>query len=321
MATLIVVALWWEIWLDYALTLVLWIGLLMVCHKQHPALPLCHLRQVAWATGAVLVTYIVLKLTLGGGSEHARHGGELELVLNYLQDMDPSLGVRMAVEDVCANFLRYLHMTVTNFLPPWLSYGDAVRTVGRAELEAQLFGYHPDLTYQTYYHYQFAWYLAAGFTSAVFLAFSGWLVLTTLKNPSPVRLAASLLAIMVICGSATHCLIKQRNYLNLPYLHYKCCIGIFAFSLLLGIFVWMIWSRREGWRRWLPLAGIVVVLISASLQRPGMMGAYSVSLKMPPLPDPIANLKALVPSNLMSPRPEAESPGSCAPSSDSHTSP
>ena len=37
-----------------------------------------------------------------------------------------------------------------------------------------------------------------------------------------------------------------------------------------------------------------------------MMGAYSVSLKMPPLPDPIANLKALVPSNLMPPRSEGK---------------
>jgi len=195
------------------------------------------LKRVAVLLGTVfMVTAFYLAIRMQYFSEFVKKGHEEELLFTY-----PSI-VEM-VECLISNLVVFIYMSCTAFLPPFLSFPNALTLLGREAIIQHYYGAHQALSEHYFYHNLFFWYQAAGM---VFLAYLASLVICfrqARKNNSPVYWIVFGLLAAVFLGNATYYLIKIRPYLSLPILNYKCSVSLFFITVLISYFVW----KAEGW--------------------------------------------------------------------------
>lgn len=299
--TLLLLALCWEMWLDYAAFLLA--GQLVVWTSRRGSLDTSQRQAfhfLALCTVGVLVAYFPCKLVLGGAAEHMRKGQEAEVVLTYFQELSPDEALWVSGEDVVVNALTYNHIALTNYAPPSLVFSPALQSLGSKRLLAQHAGHgtlaDPQLAPRLVLDgYVYDWRFLAGALSlalycALGLSIRAWILAPSGENGLPVAFL-----LLVTLGSATHLVIKFRFYNAFPLLSYKCVTGILGVTLLLA---WMADRARvllSASRSRNLLVALWLLVASGALTRPPCLAAMCEMAGLGrSIPDPLSNARALV---------------------------
>jgi hypothetical protein len=264
--TLVIVAIGNEMWLNYAVPLILGAAFTVAWALRHRAAAVARgARFVAAGAAIVLAAYLSIRLHSVG--QYLTPSAEEELVLTYSS-------VVMIAEDIATNFFTLLYMALSNYLPSFLFFSTSYTVWGEGAIIEQQHGYHPEKLHLVVASHLFLWRFGAGVLAAVFV----WLVVRWLRQSwravDAHYLILVLLAIGVLTGFSTHLLIKMRPYNSTPMLTYKAMFSVFSFTLLLSYAV----MRARGWftsivRYRLAIAGFWAVIVIAAITRPMAMNA------------------------------------------------
>ncbi|MDX2053225.1 MAG: hypothetical protein SFV15_12580 [Polyangiaceae bacterium] len=287
-SSLVLLALAFETWLDYLAALTTALAWAFVVHRSRlHAAHLAGLRFVAIATSAITLSYLVLKVALGGAQEHLRPGQEAELVVGYFRTLPLGKAAVITLEDLLSNLVTYLYVSLTNYLPPFLLASNSLIDLGRDTIIAQQFGYHAEYQKLTYAHHLFLWYFQAGAVAALFAQFLRRAFRRAHGSyPSVDQVVPLFCSLMVLFGASTHMLIKYRPYLSVPLLSYKCFIGVMGTTLLLS---WVLSKlpERFGVRRGNTLvAAGWLGIVAAGLLRPAWLGELAKHVGLGSIPPP-----------------------------------
>lgn len=292
--SLLLLALWWEQWLDYWLSAMVACGFLLLVIRRHPEAGLSRSGAMfAVRTMAVTVAlYLVVKLHYAG--EHVRPGTESEVITNYLfrDGLSPRAGMTLASEDAISSVFTYTWLALTNYLPPALLPGRSLDLLGASTIVATQHGYHAAMQDLVRYHHVFLWYYFAGAALALFAVFTWTVARRSLRTGDARATTATALAVLVWLGSATHWLIKYRPYLSEPLLHYKALMSIVGATGLLALGYSALMERMPPRRSRLVPGSALLLLLSAAYYRPAALNAMSNRLDMGSLPSPQAALDA-----------------------------
>jgi hypothetical protein len=228
-ASLILFALCWETWLDYAIFLVLLCvvgGLFIWRHRRWDLSRRC--RFVGCTALGIAVPYLLVRVAYGGS--HNVAGSESELLLNHNH-------AALMIEDLYSNVLTYLYIALTAFLPPWFLSSNAQVDLGEEELLRAQNGYHAAYGAFVPMHYHYLWYFQAGMAALAFAYLTFRLVRRCVRRPSAECMCLAVLCLLVWCGFSTHALIKFRPYLSAPVLSYKVTVSILGVAVLLSVAV------------------------------------------------------------------------------------
>ena len=284
-ATLVVLALSHEQWLDYLSFLFLGSAFVLLYARQ-AQLP--DLKRRAWfvliVAGLVVVTYLAVRLSYG--RQQYRPGHESEMIFTYRLPI-------MAIEDFISNVLTYIYMAISNFFPPFMVSSNSLYYHGADRIVAEQHGYHQAQSNLVVMHHLFFWYFWAGIVFAIFVYFFFRNAKIALQEKSSRHVHLTLVMLMIACGFAIHSLVKYRPYLSVPLLTYKCLTSTVGVSFLLA---YCMMYSREFFARWKALAPVCVVLVwgvivYGGLTRPAYLSHLSKQVGLSELPDPRANLR------------------------------
>ena len=293
--SLVVLALWWEQWLDFAVFLGGAIAFLWWASARVPRIDVGRLRFSAISLGVVVASYLAIKLPFA--REHVVTGKESELIVNYLlrDGLSPSMGISLAADDVFTAALSNLYLTLTNYVPPAFLPGDVVWQMTPQEIVSTQHGYHPQMAHLVYFHNIFLWYLTAGLLAGLFFAATVRAAVRARQTGDEFSAVYVTVALLVFTGSATHWLIKYRPYLSLPFLHYKVLASVVGVTVLLAILFTRSYERAAPRRRPLLALAAVFVLLLGALTKPAELSGMSQALSMSPMPSPVASAAGLGP--------------------------
>jgi hypothetical protein len=272
--SLVVTALCWEMWLDYAAFLLAATALAWA----RPEVDRRALRAVAAPVLALLVAYVPAKVVLGGAREHLGSAREAELVVTYLGALPAATAVTLAAEDVATNALTYNHIALTSFLPPMFVYSSALPAAGAgAILEQQGHAARsapPGMGAQLVLaHYRSSWRFMAGALSLALYAALASSIRRWLRDGAAADAARGALLLLVALGASTHLLIKFRFYNLPPVFSYKCVTAIVGAALLVAAGVAAI-DRTATLARSLCATGAVwLIIIYGAFTRPALLTA------------------------------------------------
>ncbi len=258
--SLILAALCWETWIDYAVFLLfLFIILYVIFRKKGNAEGLKKTKALFAVLISIVIVYLAVKVTYSTGvSEHFTHGKEGEVVFSYILD-DPKYGM-IAVEDVLSNVLTLNFIALSNYLPSFLLSSNSLTLLGQDVVTLQ-YNYHKDLSHLTYYHHLFYWYFLAGVGFVIFLYFFVRYLKSSLSKPcsrDDIFIFAALL--LILTGSFSHMFIKFRPYMSVPLLSYKCIISILGVSYLISLLLLKL-HQSGGKRMYIAIACLSWFLI------------------------------------------------------------
>lgn len=284
-ATLILLALAHEQWLDYLGFVTLGSVFLFFYARRADLGELKGRAQfMLLASWAVAIIYLSIRLSYG--RQQYRPGHESEMVFTYSSPM-------LAIEDVISNVITYIYMAFSNYFPPSLVASNSLYQLGPERIVAEQHGYHAQQQELTVMHHVFLWYFSAGIVFAVFVYFLVRNGKAALKDGS-VRHAHYFLAmLMVLCGFAIHALVKYRPYLSAPLLTYKCMtsnVGV-AFLLAGCLMRGRDWLPKWKWAYAAVVLGVWGVIGYGALARPHYLSHLSRTVGMGDLPDPCRNLR------------------------------
>jgi len=265
-ASLAVVALAWEWWLNYAAALLVGSGFIWLWERRHDGSGGARrgTAVVFIATLVILVLYLAIRLPYA--TEFIEPGQEEELIVTYTHPL-------MAIEDFISNFFTLLYMTLTNYLP--LAFGSLSQTyIGDATILAEQHGYHSSMSNLVVMNHVFLWRFYAGAVVVLFCMAGFRQVRRAIRDPRSEHLVFAVFFLAVLVGCATHLGIKYRPYMSAPALTYKPAVSIFFFTLMLGYFTA---TARSWFRRVLSyraaVAGIWAMILIAALMRPASLNA------------------------------------------------
>jgi hypothetical protein len=281
--TLVGVAVGNEMWLNYAVPLIIGAVFTTIWAWHHRKAEVAGgARFVAAATSIVLAAYLSIRLQAAG--QYLTPSAEEELVLAY-----PS--VVMIVEDVVANFFTLLYMTLSNYLPSFLFFSTSYAVWGEAAIIEQQHGYHPEKTHLVVASHLFLWRFGAGVLTVVFVWLAARWLLRSWRSPDPRHLILVLLAIGVLTGFSTHLLIKMRPYNGTPMLTYKAMFSVFSFTLLLSYAVMCAHEWFGNVVRYrAAIVGFWLFIALAAMTRPMAMNAGLAAVGLSGHGDPIKKI-------------------------------
>lgn len=287
-ASLVACALCYDTWVDYAAFLLLATPYLaLVARRRGLASWTRELRFAGAATLAILGLFLIVRVGLMNDGQFTKPGHEHEIV--SLRGGVPMLV--LALEDVLANWVSFLYIAFSNFLPPPLVMSNALLLLGGGPVAAAQNGYEAHHAQVVIDHHQFLWYIHAGVVLCLFVRWWGGVLLRSFREPGPESVQLSVVGLLIATGSLTHCLIKFRPFMSMPTLSYKCVVSVFGVALLVG---YALQAARERWTRstWRVVVALFCGLLAAgAIARPRMIvEAGSAFVGREPLPDPLAFL-------------------------------
>lgn len=283
--TLILVALCWEMWLDYALFLCVGLTLIFLWMRRHyPERPNPAGKCLAIVSLTVVI-YLLARVPFA--SEFSTAGREAELITSYQQPV-------LAIEDLLSNVFTFSYISLSNYSPPYVTVSNSLMMYGDADLIAAQNGYHPTHAYLVPQHHHFLWHFYAGGVFAVFLLFTATNLRRAYRERELTPLLITIFCAMVWFGFATHCLIKFRPYLSVPILSYKCSVAICGVSLLFAFLATLAIEKTDAkWKsRWM-FGAVCAVLILSALTRPRMQREMLGRVGLGGPPDPIDNIESV----------------------------
>jgi len=281
--SLVIVALSNDIWLNYAAGIVLAgvFGLLWARRHGNEAVYNCS-RSIVVATLGVLGCYLAIRLRYF--HQYLTPGAEEEFIFTYRSGT-------LIVEDVIANFFTLLYMTLSNYLPSFVSSSNSLTYLDSQIIIAEQHGYHAAKGHLIVMSHHFLWRFYAGVGVTLFLSLMGWAMFSAWRKPEAIYAVIAVLALMVIAGFATHLMIKMRPYNTVPALPYKVIVSVTAWTVLVAYLTAMsaAWLRSRFAHHML-VTGVWACVFVAALTRPGMQARLLEQVGLVGRGDPLAKL-------------------------------
>ncbi|MDR1922380.1 MAG: hypothetical protein LBS31_11680 [Candidatus Adiutrix sp.] len=215
------------------------------------------------ALGA-LALYVAVRSLYAG--EHLAPGTEEELIFAHQSML-------LMVDDFFNNFMTFLYMVLSVFLPPlpFLDGSQSALFLSEAQVLAGQNGYHPSHTQLVWYSHVFMWRYAAGLLAACFF-WRLWRWFEEARRHFSRDALVKLSLGLAVCGSFSfYLLIKMRPYNSMPALGYKTALGVFFFSLLCAYVIVRRGERTSRRRFRLLYGGCIGLVVISFLTRPFML--------------------------------------------------
>lgn len=284
--SLVVAALSNEIWINYATGLICAtvFGLLWSRHhRQFELASRCGHALVVIAT--VLIAYLTVRMQVA--RQYVMPGAEEELIVTYQQ-------WSLIVDDLTANFFTLLYMSISNYLPAFVTSSLSLSNLSPADIIASQNGY--DAAYQNLVvmNHLFLWRFHAGVLVTLFFGGLVWALLKSWSLPARNVQAAIVvaLALMVLGGFSTHLTIKMRPYNTTPALPYKVIMSVSAWTVLVAYITWIASDTYLRWRRWV-ISAVLVTVLAAAFTRPGMQSSLMAQTGLAGYANPLPKLQRL----------------------------
>jgi hypothetical protein len=287
-SSLCLVALATEWWVNYATAIIAASGFGVIWSSRHQNIEIrAASTWILLLTSTALGLYLTIRLQTPG--QLIKDGAEEELILTYTN-------YTLIFEDVIANFFTLLYMTLTNYLPSFLTSSNSLTYLGKAKIIAEQYGYDAAHQQLVLMSHLFLWRFYAGIAGTLFVGFAGWIVYRAWRSPSLVAAIAAALTLMVISSFPTHMMIKMRPYNAVPALTYKVTISVAALTLLAGYLTMIVGHRLRSRRVYFAIfAGICGNVFIAALTRPGMQARLLNEVGLIGLRDPLGKVLEWLP--------------------------
>jgi hypothetical protein len=280
LASLIACALCYDTWFDYASFLLLASAYLHVIARRRGIAEWSRvLRFTVGSTLGVACAYLAVRLRYV--TEFTTKGHEHELIFGYSSPV-------LALEDLASNFVTYVYLAFSNYLPPWLVASSSLLREGDQGLIAAQNGYNPERAQLVVMHHHFLWHMNAGAVVALFLSGATRVLRRSLRGGAWRDVHLTVICLLIATGSTTHLLIKFRPFLSVPTLTYKGVLGILGVTILVGH---ALMTARERWspRAWKAAVAVTwLVVVWSAFTRPAMFAALNARAgAAAPSPDPL----------------------------------
>jgi hypothetical protein len=218
-----------------------------------------------------------------------RHGAEEELLITYEN-------YSLMIEDFIVNFFTLLYMTLTNYLPSFVTSSNSLAYVGKATIIAEQYGYdaaHQELVLMSHL---FLWRFYAGVAGTLFVGCAVWSVYRAWRSPSLAAAIVAALTLMVISSFSTHMMIKMRPYNSVPGLTYKVTVSVAVLTVLVGYLTLILGQWLQSRRAYFAVVGSVWgIVFIAALTRPGMQARLLNEVGLIGLRDPLGQILEWLP--------------------------
>ncbi|SIR41399.1 hypothetical protein [Bosea sp. TND4EK4] len=284
--SMVLVALSNEMWLNYATGLFCALVFGIFWSRRHRVHDLSRRCKFAAATLLmVLIAYLTIRIRVA--SQYVQPGAEEELIITYHH-------LSLFIDDVITNFFTLLYMSLSNYLPSFLSGSNSLVSLQPADIVASQHGYHAQYENLIVMNHLYMWRFHAGVLVALFFVALIWMLRRSWQTKDIAPAVVVALALMVVGGFSTHLSIKMRPYNSTPNLPYKVIMSVSAWTALIGYMAWQIAElKTERARRWIAI-GVCVVALSAAITRPGMHAAFLAQTGLAGFADPMPKLKRLL---------------------------
>ncbi|MCB8820202.1 hypothetical protein [Microvirga rosea] len=279
-ASLILLALSTEIWINYAIGLLLSCAFLSFWARHGADIAVASASRTVAATVSILLgLYLAIRMTVA--RQYMLPGAEEELIFTYKSYV-------LMAEDFITNFFTFLYMALSNFLPSFLASSNSLTYLGPDQILAGQNGYHPEFQHLAVMNHLFFWRFLAGIWVAGFVFAFYYAVRNAFEKRSGFYAAMVCCMLIVATGCCTYLLIKFRPYNSTPALHYKAIISILGVALLVSVLLEGVRSKVSSGRVYLALAGAVwAILLIGDITRPGMIKAQLQSTGLTGYGDPL----------------------------------
>ncbi len=286
--SLCLVALATEWWINYATAIIVASGFGVMWSLRHQNIKIrVASTWILVVTGAVLGTYLVVRLPIS--AQFMRHGAEEELLITYEN-------YSLMIEDFIVNFFTLLYMTLTNYLPSFVTSSNSLAYVGKATIIAEQYGYdaaHQELVLMSHL---FLWRFYAGVAGTLFVGCAVWSVYRAWRSPSLAAAIVAALTLMVISSFSTHMMIKMRPYNSVPGLTYKVTVSVAVLTVLVGYLTLILGQWLQSRRAYFAVVGSVWgIVFIAALTRPGMQARLLNEVGLIGLRDPLGQILEWLP--------------------------
>lgn len=283
-ASLAIFALSNEMWINYATAMIAATVFGMVWATRH-RLGTIRVEStfLLVATLAVLALYLMVRMRWV--SQYLAPGAEEELLITYKHKL-------LIIDDFITNFMTLLYLTLSNYLPSFLSSSNSLVYLQDGRILAGQNGYHPEFTQLVVASHLFQWRFYAGILIAIFAGLTLERGYRAWRSPSALNAAIFVaLALMVVAGFSTHLSIKMRPYNVVPALPYKAIISISLFTVLLAFVCHRAWQALPTQAARLSFIGIVWgSAFLAALTRPFMQSRLLKEVSLVGAGDPLGQI-------------------------------
>jgi hypothetical protein len=282
-ASLCLVALSSEFWINYAVAVIVATGFGAAWARRHgQRQPGSSMLIVLATTIAVLAAYLTIRLRAPG--QFVAPGVEEELAIFYRHET-------LLAEDLIVNFFTYLYMVLTNYLPSFITSSNSLTYLGPDVIVAEQNGYDAPHQALVVMSHLFLWRFYAGILTTLFIGFLGYASVRAWRTPSVPPALITALALMMLAGFSTHLLIKMRPYMSVPALGYKAVISIAFWTILLTYLTTTSRKVVDSSRAHIILVACVwLSAFLAALTRPGMQARALAEVGLLGLRDPLGDM-------------------------------
>jgi hypothetical protein len=282
-ASLVVLAVSNEMWLNYATAMIAVTAFGLAWAARHrEGETLARSGFLFAATVLVLIAYLLVRLRLV--HQYLAPGAEEELLVTYEHKI-------LFVEDAVANLFTLLYLTLSNYLPAFVTSSSALTYLDKAAILAEQHGYDQKQQHLIILNHLFLWRFYAGVLATLFLGSAGWAVVAAWRSPSVRPAVIAGLCLMVLAGFSTHLSIKMRPYNIVPALPYKALMSISAFTVLVTYMTTLAWRGfRSPLSRGAVVGGVWASVLLAALTRPAMQARLLSEVGLVGLGDPLGQL-------------------------------
>lgn len=193
-----------------------------------------------WMT-IFFIVYLVIKIKYGYASEP---GKEHDLIINY-----GLKNVLVMIEDLISNFFTFFYTTIITYIPPVLTYSNALILHGSNKLIELQHGYDASNSYLVAMNALLLWRFYAGVAITVFVYFM-WKLFVSLKNHfTSEHFLLFVFMFAILFGAPAHLFVKFRPMHIIPWLAYQPFIGQIGLMLFLGYSLHLLAQSRLPQKR------------------------------------------------------------------------
>jgi len=245
------------------------------------------------SASCIFILYVLVKVLYSSGlSPHVIRGTEDELVINYFLTNNSPVFIITVIEDVFSNFITYIYLAFTNFLPPLLFISN-VLLLGKNTIVNNQFGHAESYGSAdfVYFHYLFLWYMFAGILFTVFCYFLIKYLLKLFRDTNQQNAIVFAFLLFIATGCLILTLMKYRFYLSLPIYEYKCVLSVTGVALLLSYLLAKLRGKIRSEKRYYAVLSVLwAVIIITAFVKPIALSYYASLMKMPQYPLAIEEL-------------------------------
>jgi hypothetical protein len=216
-----------EGWIDYyAMVIIIAPACFIILNKRHDRVKIKQLVRVISFMTIAFVLFVIFKIKYVYASTA---GEEHDLVFNY--------GLKywvLIVEDVISNFLTCFYSTIITYLPPQITFSNALLLYGAAPINEMQNGYDKPYTYLAATNALFLWRFYAGILASIFVFYLWKISKKLFTHFNRDYLFLYIFMMMVLFGAPAHLLVKFRAMHVMPWLPYQSFMGQIGLVLLMG---------------------------------------------------------------------------------------